>query len=320
MVRKVRTTLGQLLGFAQEQGLVARNVVRDLTRSRTRGKEQRAEKRQRGKLKIDVDIPSTAEITKILAHAKGRWRALLLVAAFTGLRASELRGLTWKDVDFDAKGLHVRQRADRYNKIGKPKSHAGERSVPFGKTVFNTLREHKLSCARGDLDLVFPNKLGNVETLSNMTKRGFYPAQVAASVVTKGKPKYTGFHSLRHFYASWLINRKADGGREHAAEDGPGALGSQLDHVDARHLLAPVPERRRRLRRRRRAGAGEGIGMAKPFKADEALAIQFVELEAAAEWLVAAVAALPQVPPRSAAQTQHEGEKYLLDQGLEEDS
>lgn len=24
--------------------------------------------------------------------------------------------------------------------------------------------------------------------------------------------KYTGLHSLRHFYASWLINRKEDGG------------------------------------------------------------------------------------------------------------
>jgi integrase len=26
------------------------------------------------------------------------------------------------------------------------------------------------------------------------------------------KAKYTGLHSLRHFYASWLINRKEDGG------------------------------------------------------------------------------------------------------------
>ena len=26
--------------------------------------------------------------------------------------------------------------------------------------------------------------------------------------------KYTGLHALRHFYASWLINRKADGGME----------------------------------------------------------------------------------------------------------
>jgi integrase len=27
-------------------------------------------------------------------------------------------------------------------------------------------------------------------------------------------PKYTGLHALRHFYASWCINRKANGGLE----------------------------------------------------------------------------------------------------------
>jgi integrase len=30
----------------------------------------------------------------------------------------------------------------------------------------------------------------------------------------RGVCQYTGLHSLRHFYASWCINRKADGGLE----------------------------------------------------------------------------------------------------------
>jgi integrase len=42
-----------------------------------------------------------------------------------------------------------------------------------------------------------------------------WPTLVAADVVdAKGKAKYTGLHALRHFYASWLINRKQDGGLE----------------------------------------------------------------------------------------------------------
>jgi integrase len=42
---------------------------------------------------------------------------------------------------------------------------------------------------------------------------GWRPVQVAAGVVTKaGKAKYTGMHALRHFYASWCINRREDGG------------------------------------------------------------------------------------------------------------
>jgi integrase len=40
----------------------------------------------------------------------------------------------------------------------------------------------------------------------------------SAMLDDKGNPrhraKYTGFHALRHFYASWCINRRADGGLE----------------------------------------------------------------------------------------------------------
>jgi integrase len=38
---------------------------------------------------------------------------------------------------------------------------------------------------------------------------------VRAGVVNAdGRAKYTGLYSLRHFYASWCINRRADGGLE----------------------------------------------------------------------------------------------------------
>ena len=111
--------------------------------------------------------------------------------------------------------LHVCQRADRYNQIGKPKSEAGERNIPIGKFVLNTLREWNLQCPKGDLDLVFPNGVGKVESLTNIIKRGLIPTQVSAGMVDQdGKAKYTGMHCLRHFFASWCINRKVDGGRE----------------------------------------------------------------------------------------------------------
>src|SRR5271166_3326302 len=223
MVRKIRVSLSSLLSDAQERGLVSRNVVRDLRKARRRGAERQAERRQRGKLKIGVDIPTREEIKAIVGAAEGRWRPLLLTAIFTGLRASELRGLRWEDVDFEKRELHVRQRADRYNAIGKPKSEAGERTVPLTPLVLNTLREWKLACPKGKLGLVFPTGRGNVESHSNIIQRGLEPIEIAAGVtVTEpgpdGQPavmaKYTGLHALRHFYASWCINRRADGGLE----------------------------------------------------------------------------------------------------------
>jgi integrase len=215
MVRKARSSLGAILADAQERGLVGQNVVRNLRARRRRGKEARADKRHKGKLKIGVDVPAPDEVRAIISHLNGRWRPLLLTAIFAGLRASELRGLRWSDVDLKHGELHVRQRADCYNKIGPPKSEAGERTIPIAPMLANTLREWKVACPRGDLDLVFPNGAGRVESHTNIINRGLIPAQLAAGVTAAdGRAKYTGLHSLRHFYASWCINRRVDGGLE----------------------------------------------------------------------------------------------------------
>src|SRR5690606_15213427 len=93
-------------------------------------------------------------------------------AIFTGLRSSELRGLPWDAVDFEKKVIRVYQRADRYGKIGRPKSDAGEREVPMTPMVANTLREWKLQCPKGELGLVFPTSKGEVEGHSYMCHAG----------------------------------------------------------------------------------------------------------------------------------------------------
>jgi integrase len=223
MVRKVRVSLSSLLSDAQERGLVSRNVVRDLRRTRARGTERKAERRQKGKLKIGVDIPTREEIKAIVEAAKGRWRPILLTAIFTGLRASELRGLRWIDVDLERRELHVRQRADRYSAIGKPKSESGERTVPLTPIVANTLREWKLACPKSEGGLVFPSTGGLVEHHKNIVERGLVPTLIAGGVAVDEeradgtaikRAKYTGLHALRHFYASWCINRRIDGGLE----------------------------------------------------------------------------------------------------------
>jgi integrase len=215
MVRKVLGSLSSILADAQERGLISQNIVRGLRARRLRGKERRADKRQRGKLRVGVDIPSPEEIRTIIAHLDGRWRPLLLTAIFTGLRASELRGLRWADVDLKRNELHVRQRADYYRKIGALKSEAGERTIPLAPLLVNTLREWKLICPKGELGLVFPNGIGRIESHANIVNRGLIPVQIAAGITTaNGKAKYTGLHALRHFYASWCINRRVDGGLE----------------------------------------------------------------------------------------------------------
>jgi integrase len=207
MAKKVLGSLKAILKDAKRRGNVAQNVAADVSIT-TQG-------RTKPKLEIGRDIPTGAEIQRIVdAAGLGRGRALLMTAALTGMRASELRGLRWADVDLSKRQIHVRQRADRYRKIGNPKSAAGTRTIPIGDMVVNTLRQWRPQCPKGLENLVFPTGVGTIENHANIVQRILDPAQVAACVVDgQGAPKY-GLHALRHFYASWCINRKADGGLE----------------------------------------------------------------------------------------------------------
>jgi integrase len=175
-------------------------------------------KRDKKKLEIGRDIPTPEEVGKIVRAAKGKLRVLLMTATSTGLRASELRGLRWSDVDLKADELHVRQRADRWNKIGPPKSEASRRTIPLGPELMHALKEWRLACTKqGDRDLVFPTATGEVEHHKNML-RSLGPVMKQAHVVKKnGKPKYA-LHAFRHFFASWCINPKDRGGRELTAK------------------------------------------------------------------------------------------------------
>jgi integrase len=232
MIAKIRTSLVSLVNDAQERGLVAQNVARQGRRKR-RGTGVH----ERGKrLKIGVDVPSREEIGALLAASHGRSRALLMTAIFCGLRASELRGLRWADIDFRKSELHVRQRADQYKKIGPPKSAAGERTIPIPPQLLAELRVWRLACPKGALDLVFATRTGGIDSHTNIVNRVLVPTMLAAGLVKKtgkahdesGKPraKYTGLHALRHFFASWCINREVDGGLELPAK----AVQERLGH------------------------------------------------------------------------------------------
>lgn len=91
-------------------------------------------------------------------------------------------------------------------------------------------------------DLAFPAGEGTPENHANLINRGLIPAPIAACVTSpvldksgnpakdeKGKPivtaKYSGLHSLRHFYASWCINSRNDGGLGLSAKAAQGRLG-----------------------------------------------------------------------------------------------
>lgn len=176
----------------------------------------------------EVEIPTDQEVRALLAaadqmgevskqHATAwlRYRPLIYLAVFTGMRPSEYRGLAWSHVLPDR--ITVRQRADQYNKVGPVKSRAGRRTLYIPKALSEMLLAWKKECPASDLDLVFPTATGLPMALNNVTRRCWEPLLEAAGLMDADpdcedgtmRPRYTPY-ALRHYFASKLIEKGTD--------------------------------------------------------------------------------------------------------------
>jgi integrase len=211
MARKVMTSLKSILKVSRMT-----HVMVDV--------EGLAEPTREATIEVGKDLPTNNEIRRLVAAAaEGRERAIILTLALTGLRASEARGLRWADVDLQMSELDVRQRADRYQKIGLPKSGTSSRTIPFSADLLMALKTWKLACPKTEMDLVFPTASGRVQRHNGLL-RHVQAIQRAAGVTKGGEPKY-GLHAFRHWFASWCINSRAKGGRELPAKEVQTLLG-----------------------------------------------------------------------------------------------
>ena len=199
MVRRVLASLAALVDEAMGRGLVAMNNVRAVTKTK-RGK----------RLEAPIEMPTRDELRAIIAATPDRHRPLILTALFAGLRASELRGLLWEDIDLKRGKIHVRRRVDRFNQFGPPKSEAGTRDIPLSPMLLSTLKTWKLACPKSELNLVFPNGAGKIENHGNLLSRVFWPIQIAAGVTMlrddQPDAKYS-LHALRHACAALWIEQ-----------------------------------------------------------------------------------------------------------------
>ena len=195
MTQKIMRSLRAVLSEAVEREWMAHNVAADVKlRRSSRGQTEQV-------------IPTKDEIRRILDNAPDTHRAMFTTAIFTGMRISELRGLTWEHVDLARGLIRVRQRADETCKLGPPKSRAGSRDIPMTPHLTRTLEEWRAKAPASELGLVFPNQAGKIQNYANIYNRVFKPMLVREGIVdAEGKPKFA-IHALRHAAASLFIEQ-----------------------------------------------------------------------------------------------------------------
>lgn len=126
--------------------------------------------------------------------------ALFLTAAFTGLRASELRALRWRSIDFTNSLVHVERGFTDAGGEDLPKSYR-VRSVPMMPQValaLTRLREREFFTA--DDDLVFASEIGSVLNYDQLARR-YRAAQNAAGL------RPLRFHDLRHSFGTMAVRQ-----------------------------------------------------------------------------------------------------------------
>ncbi len=147
---------------------------------------------------------SVDDVFRLLGGVQGigaleiRDRAVLEVLYSTGVRASELVGLNWGDVDFQLGIIRV---------IGKGSK---ERIIPIGEIALQALRDYGVEqgrkwgrAAKGEAP-VFLNRRGGRITTRSIAR------VVEKHLRASGIPVRMGPHGLRHTFATHLLNSGAD--------------------------------------------------------------------------------------------------------------
>lgn len=142
-----------------------------------------------------VKPASLHEIGALVAAMPDRYRVMMLLAAWCGLRFGELTELRRKDVDLEAGVLQVRRGVVLVNGehvVGTPKSDAGIRDVAVPPHLLPVLADHLDHHAQGGREgLLFP-ALGGGHLSPTGLYSVFYPAREQA-----GRPDLR-WHDLRH--------------------------------------------------------------------------------------------------------------------------
>jgi integrase len=188
-VAKAYRLLARIMDTAVEAGLILRNPCSVKGAATERAAEMR--------------VATVAQVAALAKAIDTRFRALVLVAAYAGLRWGELVGLRVKRVDLLHGRITIAEQAteiDGHFTWGPPKTEAGRRTVTLPAVAAAALAEHLATYSQpGPEGLVFTSTEGGLLRRSNFNRRVWRRATRAAAL------EGLRFHDLRHTSATLSI-------------------------------------------------------------------------------------------------------------------
>lgn len=184
---KAYRLLRAVLATAEADELIRQNPCR----IRGGGQENAAER----------PMVATSLVLDLADAVEARYRPLVLLAGFAGLRTGEQLGLRRSDVDLLHGEVHVRRQAQEIAGVGRvvlePKSEAGRRTVALPAIVVEALDRHMATFPGPDADAPLFTGPGG-----GPLRRATWSKVWRAAVAATGAPAELRPHDLRHHAAT----------------------------------------------------------------------------------------------------------------------
>jgi integrase len=145
-------------------------------------------------------IPTVAEVEALASAVPEPYRAMVLIAAWCGLRFGELVALRRDRVDLLHGKIRVAETVTELGSgerfTGPPKTTAGRRSVAFPPNIAAIIEAHLATVGPGPSALVFPAPQGGYLSRIHFRQRVWLPALKSTGLSYR-------FHDLRHSALTW---------------------------------------------------------------------------------------------------------------------
>ena len=163
------------------------------------------------KRKTLPDYEQTIKLTNCLENEPIKYKTMILLLLYSGMRKGELLGLEWKDINFEKETISIERASQYVEHIGiitvSTKNQSSERVIKLPKIMFDLLRKHRKWQSRERLML--GSKWNHTDRLfTTWNGMPMHPDTInkwfTEFLKKNGLPHMT-IHDLRHLNASIMI-------------------------------------------------------------------------------------------------------------------